>query len=456
MKNRNAFITAFAGALLMLAFSPVRANALEIKRMTLSNGAVLLVSEQHQLPMITVAIAFDAGSRRDPKGKEGLAELTASCLSQGTKKLTAAEFNQKVDFMGSEVGVGASRDYATASFTSLKKYEDQTLGLLAEILTQPGLRPADIERKRAEQVASIKAQEEQPGYVAEVTFTQKLYGNSPYGHPSEGYAETVEKLTAADVTGFYHEFYKTGGAVIAVAGDVSADEIKGKLEKQLAGLQGTVAAQTEPAPPTVAQGLHLDLINRNVAQANIVLGFGGVARSDPDFYKLQVMNYILGGGGFASRLMREVRSKYGLAYSIGSGFDAAKFPGSFRAILQTKNQSANEAIKQVLQQIREMQEQPVTQDEIDSAKKYLVGSFPLKFDRLSSIAGFMLQIELYGLGLDYADRYPKLIDQVTREDVLAVAKKYLHPDAAILVVVANQNEAGVKVTGLEQPATQAH
>lgn len=454
MKNRGAFLTAFAVALLALGFSPVRANALEIKRMTLSNGAVLLVSEQHQLPMVTMAIAFDAGSRRDPKGKEGLAQLTASCLSQGTKKLTATEFNQKTDFMGSAVGVGADRDYATASMTSLKKYEDQTLGLLAEILTQPGLRPADIERKRAEQVASIKAQEEQPGYVAEVTFTKKLYSDNPYGHPSEGYADTVAKLTPADVTGFYHEFYKTGGAVIAVAGDVSADEIKSKLEKQLAGLQGTVPAQTPPPQITVASGLHLDLIDRNVAQANIVLGFGGVERSDPDFYRLQVMNYILGGGGFASRLMREVRSKQGLAYSIGSGFDAAKFPGSFRAILQTKNQSANEAIKEVLQQIREIQEQPVSEDEIGPAKKYLVGSFPLKFDRLSSIAGFMLQVELYGLGLDYPDRYPKLIEQVTREDVLAAAKKHLHPDAAILVVVANQNEAAVKVDGLEPPAAK--
>ena len=153
-------------ALLALSFFATRADALEMKRMTLSNGAVLMVSEQHLLPMVTLAIAFDAGSRRDPKGKEGLAELTANSLTQGTKDLTETEFNQKVDFMGSEVSVGAGRDTAEASFTSLKKYEDQTLSLLAQVLTNPGLRPADIERKRAEMVAAINAEEESPHYVA--------------------------------------------------------------------------------------------------------------------------------------------------------------------------------------------------------------------------------------------------------------------------------------------------
>jgi zinc protease len=441
--------TSLIVTLLALNFFSTRANALEMKRMTLSNGAVLMVSEQHLLPMVTVAIAFDAGSRRDPKGKEGLAELAANSLTQGTKDLTETEFNQKVDFMGSEVSVGAGRDTAEASFTSLKKYEDQTLSLLAQVLINPGLRPADIERKRAEMVAAINAEEESPHYVAEITFGKTLFGpDSPYGHPSEGFKDTTSKLTPDDVINFYHQFYKMGGAVIAVAGDVTADEIKAKLEKEFAALQGTVPAQAAPPAPDVPPGLHPTLIDQNVAQATAIIGFGGVARSNPDYYKLQVMNHILGGGGLTSRLMQEVRSKKGLVYGVGSGFDAGLFPGSFRAILQTKNKSANEAIAETLHQIRLMQEAPVTDDELSSTKKYLVGSFPLKFDALAKIDSFMLQVELYGLGLDYPDRYPKLIDDVTKDDVLAGAKKYLHPDAAILVVVANQQEAAIKVDTL--------
>ena len=289
--------TAVAFLIFFLAAVPL-SHALDIKRMTLSNGAVLLVSEAHQLPMMTLSIAFDAGARRDPKGKAGLAELTARCLSQGTRQLKAPEFDQKVDFMGSSVGINAGRDYATAGMTTLKKYQADTLKLLAGILLEPGLRDADIQRKRAEQVAGIKAEEEQPGYTADVAFTKQLFGDSPYGHPDAGYAESVGKLTNEDVRTFYRDHYKLGGAVIAVAGDVNADEIKTSLEASLTGLAGTVQPQTEPPATKIPAGVHLNLIDRNVAQANLVIGFGGVARSNPDYYRLQVMNYILGGGGF--------------------------------------------------------------------------------------------------------------------------------------------------------------
>jgi zinc protease len=457
MSGANRTLAPFVAAaaltiVAVLALAAPRADALEIKRITLKNGAVLLVSEAHQLPMVTLSIAFDAGSRRDPAGKEGLAALTAQCLREGTKSLGADEFNRKVDFMGSELAVSAGRDYASAGFTSLKRYLPDTLKLLAGVLTEPGLRDADITRKRAEIVAAIKADEEQPGYVADVTFLKALFGASPYGHPVSGSAESVAKLSAEDVRRFYRDHYRLEGAVIAVAGDVTADEIKASLEAELTGLHGTTPPQAEPPAPQVAPGLHVSLVDRNVAQANVILGFGGVARSNPDFYKLQVMNYILGGGGFASRLVQSVRSKAGLAYSISSGFDAGKFPGSFTVGLQTKNPSTNVALALVLQQLREMQEKPVTDAELDGAKRFLIGSFPLKIDRQSAIASFMLQVELYGLGLDYADRYPKLIQAVTKDDVLKVARAYLHPDAAIVVAVANQKEAAIKTGELSKEA----
>ena len=262
--------------------------------------------------------------------------------------------------MGSSVGVSANRDYSTAGMTTLKKYQGDTLKLLAGILTEPGLRQADIERKRAEQVAEIKAAEEQPGYAADVEFMKDLFGDSPYGHPGEGSAESAGKLTADDVRGFYRDHYKLGSAIIAVAGDVTADEVKVSLEKELAGLSGSVAPQAEPPPITVAPGLHLKLIDRNVVQANIIMGSGGVARSNPDFYRLKVMNYILGGGGFSSRLVKIVRSQHGLAYSVNSGFEPGKYQGAFTISLQTKNQSSNQAIDLILQQLREIQEKPVS------------------------------------------------------------------------------------------------
>jgi zinc protease len=453
-RRGDALRAALAAAFLVAALADPAA-ALEIKRSVLSDGAVLLVSEQHQLPMVTMTIAFDAGARRDPEGKAGLASLTAASLTLGTKDLSAAQFNQKVDFMGSSIAVGAGADYAQASFTSLAKYADETLRLMAATLTEPALSDDEITRKRDERLADIKAQEEQPDYVAGVTFHKALYGNAPYGHPSEGTSESVAKLTPQDVRDFYHAQYKIGGAVIAVVGDVKADEVKAKLEKAFDALKGTVPPQAEPPAPNVPPGIHPTLVDRSVVQATIILGSGGIARSNPDYYRLQVMNYILGGGGFASRLMKIVRSKNGLAYGISSGFDAGKFPGSFTVDTQTKNKTTNEALELIIEQLRDMQEHPVSDGELASAKKYLIGSFPLKIDRQSSIASFMLQIELYGLGLDYAERYPKLIAAVTKDEIQRVAKQYLHPDALILVAVTNQAEAAINVANLERIAEGA-
>ena len=435
-------------AVSVVVLSVSASHALEIKRMELNNGAVLLVSEQHQLPMVSIAIAFDAGSRRDPPGHEGLAELTAASLEQGTKQLSAEEFNQKIDFMGSSISISADRDYVYASMTSLKTYENDTLHLLAQALESPGLRDSDIVRKRGDQVAAIKASEEEPGYTAMVAFAKLLFGDSPYGHPTEGFAGTVAKFTPDDVRNFYRRYYRMGGAVIAVVGDVNLDAIKARIEQELPGPAGTVSAQAEPAAPRVAPGIHTDLVNRNVAQANLILGSGGIARSNPDYYKVQVMNYILGGGEFSSRLMKVVRSKAGLAYSIDSAFSAGKFPGAFAVVLQTKNQSAQEALKLIIAQLREIQNQLVSDHELTSARKYLIGSFPLRLDRQSQIVNFMLQVELYGLGLDYAERYPKLIGEVTKLDVQKAAQKYLHPEALNLVAVANQSIAKINAAAL--------
>jgi zinc protease len=429
------------------------ARALEIKRVKLDNGMIVLISPQHNLPMVTGAIAFDAGARRDPKGKEGLAHLSADSLMEGTRAMSADELNRKVDFLGSAMDIEAGSDYSTASFTSLKRYWRDTLKLLAGVLTEPGLRDDDISRKQAEQVAGLKAAEEEPGYVAQITFLKQVFGEgAPYGHLPDGTVDAVQKLSAQDVRDFYHQFYRPQAAVAAVVGDVDPDEVVKALNEELASLKGSVPAQMVPPPPPIGPGAHVIAINRDVAQANIILGFDGVARSDPDYYKLQVMNYILGGGGFASRLVKEVRSKAGLAYSVASYFQAALFPGSFQVVLETKNKSANEAIALVLQQMRRIQESPVSDAEIDSAKKFLIGSFPLKLDTQNSIVQFILQVQIYGLGLDYIDRYPGYIRAVTKEDVQKVARQYLHPDSYVLVAVANQTEAGIKVATIAAPS----
>lgn len=453
---RRALTWIILAAAVAAVTAPKSVRALEVKRITLANGMIVLVSPQHNLPMVTAAIAFDAGSRRDPKGKEGLAHLTADCLTEGTSKISADEFNRKVDFLGSAIDVEAGTDYATAGFTSLKRYWRDTLKLMAGVLTEPGLRDDDIARKQAETVAGLKAAQEEPGFVAEITFLNQVFGaDYPYGHIPDGSVAAVEKLTVADVRGFYHEFYRPEGAIAAVVGDIQPDEVAKALNEELAALKGSVPVQKPPLLKPTGAGAHVVPINRDVAQANIIMGFDGIARSNPDYYKLQVMNYILGGGGFASRLMKEVRSKAGLVYSIDSRFETGLFPGSFQVVLETKNKSANEAISMVLAQMRQIQESPVTDAEMGSAKKFLIGAFPLKLDTQNSIVQFLLQVQIYGLGLDYIDKYPGYIRAVTKEDVQKVARQYLHPSNYVLVAVANQSLAGIKATG-GAPASSKH
>jgi zinc protease len=450
--NRTCTI-ALVAALGAIAWMSTSAHALEVKRLVLKDGAVLLVSPQHNLPMVTMAMAFDAGSRRDPKGKAGLAHLTAGCLTEGTKQLSAAELNRQIDFLGSALDVGAGRDYATASITSLKRYWPDTLKLLAEVLVTPALKDADIVRKRNEDVAAIKSDLQDPGYTAEVAFIKRLFGDSPYGHPSEGDVDSVAKLTPDDVRAFYHAYYRPKGAIIAVVGDVDPTQVADTLNTALAGLTGAPPPEASFAPPALPAASKLDVINRDVTQANVIIGGPGIARSNPDYYRIQVMNYIFGGGGFASHLVQQVRSKAGLAYSVASVYQAGLFPGSFQVILETKNQSANEAIRMVVQQMHLMQEGPVSDAELQGAKKYLIGSFPLKLDTQSSIASFLLQVELYHLGLDYADRFPKLINAVTAQDVLKVARTYLHPNNLLAVAVADQPQAKVNAASLQAGGT---
>jgi zinc protease len=312
-----------------------------------------------------------------------------------------------------------------------------------EVLTQPTFPEEEIHREVEKTLAAIQSEEDQPEEVAEKAFLRALFLGSPYGHPVEGTKESVSKLTREKVVQFNRSYYHPNNAVLTIVGDITDDEIKSKLiprlEKWTVGeiLKLPFITKFEKDQKTVK-------INRPITQANIILGSAGLSRENPDFYAVTVMNYILGGGGFASRLTEAIRNKRGLAYSVASFFDPGKFPGSFQIVLQTKNSSAKEAISLSLQQMERIQKELVSEKELDGAKKYLIGSFPMRLDTQGKLANFLTQVEYYGLGLDYPEKYPSLTRSVTREEILRVAKKYLHPKKYVLVIVANLNEAGME------------
>jgi len=414
-----------------------------VQRIVLPNHLVLLSSEEHSLPFVTLQLLIDSGSWRDPQGEEGLAYVTARGLLLGTSKRTVNQVNEELDFMGASLNSSSARDYATLSLRVLKKDLDRGLDLFMEVLTQPTFPEEEIRREIEKTLAAIQSEEDQPDEVAEKAFLKALFLSSPYGHPVEGTIESVPKFTREGIVRFYRSYYHPNNAILTVIGDITDEELKGKLIPRLEKwLMGEISklpfiSKFEKEQKTVK-------INRPITQANIIVGHAGVSRENPDFYAVTVMNYILGGGGFASRLMGEIRNKRGLAYSVASFFDPGKFPGSFQIVLQTKNPSARDAISLSLQQMERIRKELVSEKEMEGAKKYLIGSFPMRLDTQGKLVNFLTQVEYYGLGLDYPEKYTSLIQSITREEVLRVAKKYLHPKKYVLVIVGNLKEAGME------------
>jgi zinc protease len=414
-----------------------------VQKIVLSNGLVLLFSEDHTLPFVTLQLLINCGARRDPPGEEGLSHLTARALPLGTTAgRTSSDINEELDSMGASLAASSGRDYTIVNFRSLKKDLDKGLRLFMEVITGAAFPREEIEREVKKTLAAIQSSEDQPGEVAERAFRKALFLSGPYAHPIEGTKESVKGITREKIMHFYRAFYHPNNAIITIVGDVTAEDVKARISPLLEEWKRGEAPSASQGS-TFAKGPKTVKIDRKITQANIILGNEGISRQNPDFYALSVMNYVLGGGGFASRLVEEIRDKRGLAYSVTSFYDSGKYPGSFQVVLQTKNASARDAISLVLEEMERIRVNPISEKELDGAKNYLIGSFPLRLDTQAKLATFLNQLEYFGLGLEYPEKYPSLIRSVTREEVQRVAKTYLHPDTYILVIVADLNETGL-------------
>lgn len=418
--------------------------ALEARRSLLENGMVLLVAERDNLPMIKVSVGIRAGSMVEPAEKAGLASLTAGLLTEGTKSRSSAQISEAIEFVGGELGASGGDDYITVSLSVLKKDMDLGFALLADIILNPTFPEEELAKKKERVKGSLRVQEEDPGFVAAREFKKAVFGAHPYGRLVTGTAETIDRITRADVVGFHSTSYVPENAIMAVVGQTTPEEVRELLRKYFAEWRPGQSGLSQP--PAVTEGTEKNtiMIDRDLTQANIILGHKGVSRDNPDYYALSVMNYILGGGGFASRLMLNIREEKGLAYDVYSYFEPNRFGGNFQIGLQTKNESANTAITEVMSEVQRIRTAPVSEAELTDAQAFLTGSFPMRIETSQRIAGFLVAVEYYNLGMDYIDKYPAYINSVTQSDILRVAEKYLHPDQFVMVVVANQAETKLR------------
>jgi zinc protease len=336
--------------------------------------------------------------------------------------------------------VDTDYETTTISLTTLTKNLEPAFALLAEVLLSPTFPEDEFERKRKEIQGGLQSREEDPGWVARKVFLQTLYPRNPFGRLVEGQPSTLDAISRADVEKFHHTYYRPNNAIIAMAGEISQAQAVKLLDSHFAGWQ-SAEIPSVAWPDAQQQTGERVALDKKVSQANVILGHEGIARSNTDYYAVLIMNYILGGGGFGSRLMERIREELGLVYSISSYFAARKHPGPFIVGLQTKNASATQAIAEVMQVIRRFIEQGPTEQELAAAKSYYINSFPLRLVSNRDVASLLPVIEFHGLGLDYPDRYPDLIGQVTQEHVRAAAKTYLHPDRLLQVIVADLAQA---------------
>lgn len=420
---------------LLLALPLAAQAALAIQHWQTPQGARVYFVESRELPMLDIAVDFPAGSARDPAGQSGLARLAHGLLDQGAGGLSETAIAHRLADVGAVLSGNFDRDRAGVKLRTLSSARERetALDIFARVLQRPDFPPAVIAREKRRLVASIREAEADPGSVVDKAFFRALYGTHPYARDPEGEPGEIERLTRRDLVRFYRAHYSAPNAVIAIMGDLSRADAEAIADRLAAGL--TTAAPLPPLPPPVAPAASEVRLPHPSTQSHVRVGALGIARNDPDFFPLFVGNYVLGGGGFDSQLLKEVRDKRGLAYSAYSYFAPMGVAGPFQLGLQTQGGQTDDALGVARATLVEFIARGPSEAELAQAKANLTGGFPLRIDSNRKILDHLSVIGFYRLPLDYLDTW---IDRVNAVDVAAVRDAFsrrLDPGRLVTVVV---------------------
>ena len=431
MYRRGAFFLVF-----LVLTSGLATAAPRIEHWVAPSGARVYFVENRALPILDVQVDFTAGSASDPADKPGLASMTHALLDMGAAGMDENAISTRLADLGAQLSGSVSADRASLSLRTLSASasREPALKVLGAVLSSPQFPAAVFEREKARTIAALKEAMTRPDTIASRAFWAALYPQHPYGRHTT--PESLTRITKDDLERFYRTHYRAGGAVVNIVGDLTraeAEAVATALTASLPsgrgpGLQGHVELQA---------GKELRLAHP-AAQAHVLIGLPALRRGDPDFFPLQVGNYTLGGGGFVSRLMREVREKRGFAYSVYSGFVPLEQLGPFQISLQTSKEQANEALRVVRDVVSGFMADGPSEDELRAAKQYLSGSFPLRLDNNRKLLDNVAVIGFYGLPLDYLDSYVDKVEQVTAADVRAAFARHVLQDKLVTVVVGGE------------------
>jgi zinc protease len=405
---------------------------------TLPNGLRVFVVSDHREPAIAAhLLILSAGSIKDPAGMPGVAQMTARLLTEGTEKRSAKEIADAIDFVGGTLQASAGDDATTITLSVVKKDLGTGLDLLSDVVLHPAFRPEELDRQRQQLLSNLTVQYSDPAYLASLVFDRVVYGSSPYGWPGEGTPETVKKLSRDALTRFHGANYAPNQSLLAFAGDITAEEAFAIAEKYFGSWPKQDTGSSSPAAPAAPAGHHIWLIDKpDAVQTQIRVGRLGIRRADPDYIPVVVTNRIF-GGGFNSRLNTEVRVKKGLTYGASSSFSSHRFAGAFEVSTFTRTEATVEASRLVVDLISKMSTGEVTPAELDFARDYLSGVYPIQSETAEQVADRVLTVAAFDLPEDYNSTYPSKVRRVTSAEVRAMAEKYLGAEDLDIVLVGN-------------------
>lgn len=408
----------------------------EVERLELADGLVLYLMEDHSLPVFDLRAVVRTGSLYTFKDIPGLAGFAGDQMREGgTKAYSPEELNRRLEFMAASIETGSGTESLSASLSCLSKNMDEGLSLFAEVFLRPRFDEAKLELAKQRHIEGLRRRNDDPNSIAHREFEKLLFTEGhPYGH--ELRSEEASSITRQDLEEFHSRYVRPNNTMIAVVGDFDRKTIVEKLKGVLRGWERAEVPLPEPQPVVqrAVAGAYLGV--KDVPQSSIVLGHYGTSRENPDRYAITLMNYLLGGGGFASRILRRVRVEEGLAYAVGTSFPTeGPVTGTFRAMGQTKTATTERAIEIILEEIERIRREPPSQEELGLAKEAFINSYVFKFANPVGNVVKLMNLEFYGYPPDY---YETLLDKyraVGPADIQRVAEKYLHPNKVSIVVV---------------------
>jgi len=441
VKARAIIILALAA--LALAAAPARA-ANKVQAVTSAAGITAWLVEDHSLPVVTVDVSFRGGAALDPPDKAGLANFTADLLDEGAGELDSPTFQGKLEDLATSMEFSASEDGVSASVRTITANLAPSLDLLRLALTAPRFDEPAVTRVRGQLLAQLARNRREPHYIAGRLWFRNAFGDHPYARPLRGTPESIERIAADDMRHFVGDRFGKDMMIIGVVGDIAPATLRDLLDKTFGALPAHAAAASVPEVQPNAAGSLL-LAKMPIPQSVVTFGEPGIKRGDPDWYAAFVVNYILGGGGFGSRLTEEVREKRGLAYSVATGLDPLQHTGLILGSVATQNGRLAQSLDIIRAEWRRLRDEGPTEKELENAKTYLTGSYALSLDSTGQIAATLVAIQRDKLGIDYLERRNALIDKVTLADAKRVARRLFDPDKLSFVVVGSpENLEGAK------------